>query len=147
MISIFRYILLFLLCSLGTTPVLGQTNFRAGWKKSDPVAPESALALEEKVKAHRDFINSATLEKDSLKQLYGLLYLFQDYLDVHNYSEASRYLLEAESIANASGNLGGKVGSRTERVFCFLFCKIIQRPLCLMKQLPNFAVLRATACA
>ena len=86
--------------------VRGQTNFRVGWEKNNPIAPESTLTLEEKVSIHQNILHKATINADTLQQLYGLLYLFYDYLRAHDYLNAARYLLEAEKIADASGNPG-----------------------------------------
>ncbi len=85
---------------------VGQTNFRAGWEKANPVPKGSKLELEEKVKAHQGFLDTAIAQHDSLHQLYGNLYLFYDYLRASDFPEASRFLLQAEGIAKASGNLG-----------------------------------------
>jgi tetratricopeptide (TPR) repeat protein len=106
MVKVFRFSLFLFLCLLNTSTVWGQINFRASWAASNPVPPESTLTIEDKMKAHRYFLDQATHEKDRLKQLYGWLYLFHDYLNVHDYTAAAQYLLEAESIANTSGNIG-----------------------------------------
>jgi len=86
--------------------VKGQSNFRVGWEKNNPVALGSTLAFEEKVKVHQSMLDKATLNKDTLRQLHSLLYLFYDYLRANDYPTATRYLLEAENIANTSGNPG-----------------------------------------
>ncbi len=65
--------------------VKGQTNFRVGWEKNNPVALGSTLAFEEKVKVHQSMLDKATLDKDTLRQLHSLLYLFYDYLRAHDY--------------------------------------------------------------
>lgn len=83
-----------------------QTNFREGWEKANPIPKDSKLDFDEKVKAHQGFLDTAVGRKDSLQQLYGNLYLFYDYLRSSDFPEASRFLLQAEGIAEASGNLG-----------------------------------------
>lgn len=94
------------LCLFWMFQALGQTNFRDSWQKADPVEKGSTLGLEEKVKLHQDFLDLATRTNDKLNRLYGLLYLFYDHVNAHNFPEASRYLLEAESLAKTSGNPG-----------------------------------------
>ncbi len=99
----FKTLLLFAF-SIFIAPVFGQTNFFEMWKKANPVAPEPALSLDEKVKIHQVFLEKATQGNDPEKRLFGLLYLFSDYLNAPDFAEADRYLLEAEALANAAGN-------------------------------------------
>lgn len=84
----------------------GQTNFRAGYEKANPVPATSNLELEEKVRIHRAFLDNATLNRDTIQQLYAFIYLFTDYARVHDFTEAKRYLLQAETVSNASENMG-----------------------------------------
>jgi tetratricopeptide (TPR) repeat protein/DNA-directed RNA polymerase specialized sigma24 family protein len=93
-------------CVLFSNFAHGQTDFKAGWEKADPAPPGSGLGIEEKLTAHTAFLNEATKKKNTLHELYGLLYLFYDELDRSDPKEATRYLLEAESLATASGNAG-----------------------------------------
>ncbi len=55
---------------------------------------------------HTAFLDAAIQKKNTLHQLYGLLYLFYDELDRSDPKEATRYLLEAETLAKASGDPG-----------------------------------------
>ncbi len=97
-------ILLFFICSLYASPMNAQANFRAGWEQANPLAPASPLELEEKVKTHQAFLDHATPQNDPLPRLYGFLYLFEDYLNAHDFSKAAEYLLEAETLAKDSNN-------------------------------------------
>jgi tetratricopeptide (TPR) repeat protein/DNA-directed RNA polymerase specialized sigma24 family protein len=99
--------LLLSLWAIWVTSVSGQIiNFREGYQKANPVTLHSDLDLAEKMKLHQDFLAQATQGKDEQKRLYGVLYLFHDYVRGQNFAEAAHYLLEAERIAAASGNPG-----------------------------------------
>lgn len=103
---LFNLILLF--CLSWAYPAGGQTNFREAFENANPVGHGADPALEEKLKVHQDFLDKARLDKDTLRQLYGNLYLFVDYARAHNFPAATQYILEAQKIADASGNAGWK---------------------------------------
>ncbi len=84
----------------------GQVNFRQGWQNADPVPKDSILPFEEIIKAHRRFLENAKSKGDRLRQLYGQLYLVYDYFGVQDYTAAKACLLEAENIADQSGDPG-----------------------------------------
>ncbi|MCF8244874.1 MAG: tetratricopeptide repeat protein [Saprospiraceae bacterium] len=98
--------LLLLFLSTWASIAWGQTNFRTGFEKTDPIAQNSPLTLEEKVKIHQQFYAKALENKDTLHQLFGKLYLATDYVRAQDYAEATRYVLAAEGIANTANNLG-----------------------------------------
>ncbi len=98
---------LLLLVYLGyAVGVSAQTSFREGFEKAAPIPLASPLSLEEKVKIHQDFLDKSIRAGDTLTQLYGHVYLFTDYVRAAHYTEATAHLLEAESLANASGKPG-----------------------------------------
>ncbi len=103
-------LLLLAACGLCIAPVFGQTNFREGYQKADPVTSASTLSFEEKVDMHQRFLDKATHDNDTLSRLYGFLFLFKDHLQAENYPEATRCLLEAETLAKASGKPGWQGG-------------------------------------
>jgi tetratricopeptide (TPR) repeat protein/DNA-binding CsgD family transcriptional regulator len=86
--------------------LFAQVNLKIELKNADPVKPGIDTPLEEKIKIHKDYVKEAVQKKDLTQQLYGALYLFDDYLSDQNYTEAIRFLLEAENIAQESGNIG-----------------------------------------
>ena len=94
--------LLIFVCSIYAAALGAQTNFRSGWEAANPVAPLPVLRIGEKVKIHQGYLDQASREGDALKRLYGFLYLFEDYLDDHDFSKAAEYLLEAETLVNNS---------------------------------------------
>jgi tetratricopeptide (TPR) repeat protein len=85
---------------------LSQTDFRAGLEKADPIDKESALSLGEKLKIHQQFYDKALEDDDTLRQLYGLLYLSTDYSKAQDFSSLAPYLLAAEELAIAAGDPG-----------------------------------------
>lgn len=99
-------VLLLLLIFLCSSFVFAQADFKADWKKADPVPPESIVDMMEKVGTHRQFLSKATLANDTLQQLYGWMYLFYDHINAGDYPTAARCLLEAENLSKASGNPG-----------------------------------------
>lgn len=86
----------------------GQTNFRKAYEAASPIPLDSPLSFEEQLKIHQDYLDTAIATNDSLKQLYGYLFIFHDYLQIDDFAEANRYLLEAKSIADQAGNVGWK---------------------------------------
>jgi tetratricopeptide (TPR) repeat protein len=76
-------------------------------EESNPIAMDTILDLDVKLKIHHDYLEKAKDQNDDLKQIYGNLYLYYDYEGVENFIEAQRYLLEARAIAEKSGNSGG----------------------------------------
>ncbi len=108
--------------SLVAFPVFGQTNFSEGYDKANPAPATSTLSLEEKVKKHQNFLSDAVNRKDTLKQLYGNLYLFVDYGRAQDYTRANHYLLEAEAIAKSSDNPGWQgIVSRRKAILIIQF--------------------------
>lgn len=103
-----NHLFVFIICVFWLPSAFSQTNFRHGFEETDPVPQGSNISLEERLKLHEPFLERAIEAKDSLRQLYGNIYIFYDYLRVHNYAEATKYLLEAENIANQSGKPGWK---------------------------------------
>lgn len=102
-----RHLLHFVFIIVGITSLArGQSSFRQAFEKANPVTSAYDLRLEEKVQLHQEFLDQAIRQPDTLKQLYGYLYLFIDYLRAHDYAEASRYLLEAEDITQKSKHPG-----------------------------------------
>ncbi len=99
-------LLVFICLSAWTSPAYSQTDFRAGLEKADPVDRQSTLSLQEKVKIHRQFYETALAANNRLHQIYGQLYLTMDYLKDQDYAESTRYLLLAEGIAKAENNPG-----------------------------------------
>ncbi|MBK8503650.1 MAG: tetratricopeptide repeat protein [Saprospiraceae bacterium] len=85
---------------------LSQMNFRAGIESADPVEKNSPIDFDEKVRLHSDFLKLALSEGDRKLELYGYLYLAQDFALNLDYTEATRYLLEAQTIAEEAGQPG-----------------------------------------
>jgi len=103
-----KAIFYFLLTILVYIPIYSsaQVNFRQGYEKANPVSQTSSISAEQKTEIHLSFYREAVAKKDSLKQLYGLLYLFKDYIIANDYPLATQKLLEAEKLATSSGNYG-----------------------------------------
>ncbi|GJM32512.1 MAG: hypothetical protein DHS20C18_15130 [Saprospiraceae bacterium] len=99
-----KIFILILAISVLVPPVIGQISFKDNRIKNDPVDVESDLEIEEKMKIHKDFLDKASLGQDTIKQIFGNIYLYFDCLEKHDFTEASRYILEAEKVANQSGN-------------------------------------------
>ena len=97
--------LLFLFFSAYFT-AFGQVFFEEGYQKVNPVPKGNTFSTDQKIEIHQHFLQNASAEKDTLKQLYGNLYLFFDCARTAKYTEAATFILEAESLAKASGNSG-----------------------------------------
>jgi tetratricopeptide (TPR) repeat protein len=83
-----------------------QIKFKQGYEKGDPVAKESPLSIEEKIQVHQKFLQKATSDLDTLKQIYGQIYLFRDHIVKNEYAISAKNILDAELLANVSGNRG-----------------------------------------
>lgn len=57
------------------------------------------------MKLHQVFLDQAKEDQDTLKQIYGHLYLYFDCIKNHDFTEATRHVLDAEMVARASDNL------------------------------------------
>lgn len=92
--------------TVNSNKLSAQKNFKDGFEKANPVAGNSQISVEEKIEVHKKFLQKAILEKDTLRQIYGLFYLFKDHTTQNDYTTATKNTLEAELLANASGNPG-----------------------------------------
>ena len=81
----------------------GQVNFKKVWLLDDPVKSGATVPISEKIKIHETFLAKAIEAADTIRQFYGLLYLQADHYDDINYEESTRYLMQAENLAKASG--------------------------------------------
>ena len=97
-----HYTALFLFAGMSIS--LGQTNFKESLQKADPVSPR--LSIAQKIAIHESYYKKAVADKDLVKQLYGALYLTEDYRKHGDYVEYARYALSSDSIAQALGNVG-----------------------------------------
>ena len=90
-------------CLLSTLG-LSQANFHDKLAQEDPVSIDEELNPKEKFQLHEKYLKEAIKLNDTLEQILGHIYLYQDQLEEANYEEASSYILEAEEIALAKGN-------------------------------------------
>lgn len=81
-----------------------QTNFNQELRNADPLRDSVSRSIEEKLKLHTDYLHQAIEDKKEPEQFYGYLFLFSENLAIHDYVEATKSLLKADSIANLSGN-------------------------------------------
>lgn len=123
-----------LLIMVFSTVLTAQVNFRTGYEAAKPIPPGSNLNLDERVAIHEQFLQEATNNKDDLRQLYGYLYLFYDYLIEQDYAQAANYLLPAEQLANESGKPGWQGWVRHRRAILALRLDKIEEALDLYSQ-------------
>lgn len=100
-----RYLLIFYFAFHGLL-LTGQSDFRAGFEEDNPAPLSSGLSTEERLAVHQDYLQKVTNSNDTLKQIYGEIYLFYDYSRLQDYVSAASRLLTAEDLANKSGNKG-----------------------------------------
>ena len=96
--SVVTFLLLFFFANYS----YGQTNFRLQFEAANPVPLDSVLPLEEKLRLHKSYQEKN--KNQTISQLNSNLYIFYDYLISQDYTNASQYLLNAEAIAEKSGN-------------------------------------------
>lgn len=102
----FKYLFFTVLSLTIVTVGYGQTNFREGLEAADPIPKDSIIELEDKLTIHKEFLDKAIAENDSLKQLYGNIYMYYDYILAENYDDPEKYILQAKKLAEQSGNKG-----------------------------------------
>lgn len=91
-----------LLLILSTGFMLAQESFESKLDESDPVPRDSILEFTELVKIHKEYWTAAQDKGDRLLELYGLIYLFDDYTAVDAYVEAAPYINMAQELAITS---------------------------------------------
>lgn len=104
---VIRFFLLYILL-LSATYTSSQVNFRQEIEADDPVHKDSMLTLEDKLIIHQKYLDQAIANSDTLRQIYGNIYLFIDYVLAEKFDLVDQYIIEAKSLANQSGNAGWK---------------------------------------
>ncbi|MBK6995169.1 MAG: hypothetical protein IPH31_09660 [Lewinellaceae bacterium] len=67
---------------LGFISFAQAVNFKKGLRNADPIPTESTISVQVRVKAHQDFLDQAARNQDPQKQIYGFIFLVQDYLRI-----------------------------------------------------------------
>ncbi len=98
------HISLLLAIFLITNIANGQVNFRKTLEEADPLYLDTVLTLEEGLIVHHEYLEKAKAENNTLKQLYGNLYIFYDHIKLEDFVASVKYILEAKSLAELSGN-------------------------------------------
>jgi tetratricopeptide (TPR) repeat protein len=83
-----------------------QQNFKQELREANPVKSNSTLSIEKVTTKHEEYLAKAISEKNVTQHFYGLLYLFLDHYKMHDYVGVSKYLLQAENLANENGDPG-----------------------------------------
>jgi tetratricopeptide (TPR) repeat protein len=81
-----------------------QSHFKYDLKTANPVDEKSTLPIKVKIKIHESYLNKAISGKETAKEFYGHLFLFVDFYKDQNYVAVTKHLLQADSIAELSGN-------------------------------------------
>ena len=84
--------------------IYSQTNFRSQFEDANPVPFDSVLPLNERLRLHKAYQEKN--KNQTIRQINSSLYVFYDYLIAQDYATATQYLLNAEAIAEKSGNKG-----------------------------------------
>ncbi len=100
-ISKILFVSLILFCSSLSQ---AQTNFKAGWKTANPVKIKDSLSIDDKLKVHQAYWERAVADKNIINQIYGSLFLYEDFIVKQNYPEAAKHCHNIENLARASGN-------------------------------------------
>ena len=82
-----------------------QSNFKSELDKNNSVAENVTLSIQEKIKIHQAYLQKAISEKNDKHQFFGFLYLFDDYRNNADYTNANENLLKAEVLAKKSKNV------------------------------------------
>jgi len=70
---------------------------------NNPIEDISKYEFEELIEAHTQYLNQAILAEDTLKQLFGYGYLFQDYMNQADYVSGKKMTIEVDKIVRNSG--------------------------------------------
>ena len=100
----FSMTLFFLIFCLGNFGSLAQSRFKHDLRIADPVDEKYTLPINEKIEIHKSYLNKAISNREAAKEFYGHLFLFDDYYKDQDYVAVTKHLLQADSIAELSGN-------------------------------------------
>jgi tetratricopeptide (TPR) repeat protein len=82
-----------------------QTNIKQELKNANPVKSTDTISINEKIRIHQSYLKDAKSAKNKKQEFYGSVFLWSDFYKDHNYPEAIRSLLNAERIAQETGNI------------------------------------------
>jgi tetratricopeptide (TPR) repeat protein len=102
----FFYRMLVIAFILNSFSSQAQQNFKQELREANPVKSNSTLSIEKVTTKHEEYLAKAISEKNVTQHFYGLLYLFLDHYKMHDYVGVSKYLLQAENLANENGDPG-----------------------------------------
>lgn len=80
------------------------TDFISQLKHEDPDSVNINSSFEEIKKLHHIYLNKAVQSDDTLRQIFGLIYLYNDHVEKIDYEQAGEYIIQAELLAQTSNN-------------------------------------------
>ncbi len=80
------------------------SDFYNKLKQEDPDSINVNSSFEGSFKLHKNYLDKATNSRDTLRQIFGLIYLFNDYVKNIDYEQAGKYIFKAESLAQTANN-------------------------------------------
>jgi tetratricopeptide (TPR) repeat protein len=101
--NFFRISLVFFLV-ICSTIIYSQNSIRVDHRAADPVPKNSSLGYEERLEIHKDFLAKAEADGNRQYEFFGQLYVFYDYLKLHDYVASAACLLAAKKIAEEAQN-------------------------------------------
>lgn len=86
--------------------LIGQTSFNKELDASNPAPINEKQGSKENFAIHQKYLEKAKQNHNDKEQVFGLIYLFYDYMLRAEYTKAQPYVLEAENIAIRTHNTG-----------------------------------------
>ncbi len=103
--------------TLAISSCVAQTNFKRDYLADNPIQDSIAYSHIEKVEIHNQYLQEAIEHNDTLRQLYGLLYLFTDHYRAANYVELKRILLKCEKLISTDSKPEWQGALRMRRAY------------------------------
>ncbi len=96
--NVVRYIFLLVIILFFLHPLAAFQDFKTLYKASDPASKN--LSIEAKKEAHKLFLDSVQMRKDTMGIILGHFYLSNDHVIASQYEDAMTHLIHAEELAS-----------------------------------------------
>lgn len=77
---------------------IAQVNFTSDYIANNPIGNGKVLEPDQQIEVHEAYLREAIENKDTLRQIYGLFYLFADYFKTNNYVEQKKLVIQAQKL-------------------------------------------------
>lgn len=82
-----------------------QVFFKTELRQNNPASKDSAFSISKRLQLHKTYLQKAIAEKNIKHQLFGYLYLYNDYKNSSDYINLNDVMIQAEILVRKSKNL------------------------------------------